>query len=306
VGGLVAWIGCAGAPRHDISTRLTTPEGALPAGVERAFALTTADGLSQPLDLVVDPAGRLLVLDGDGPDILVYDEGGRPLDRWSVSGSDDRWFFRPSVIGVSGLAVLLMDQGDQVIRRFDLRGQFQGTLLDLTSSDLARVIGFIQPADFVADEAGQVYITDREGHRVLVFDSSSRYVRQFGTFGAGAGQLRSPDAISVDPAGGLYVADIGNHRVQGIDGFGTPLRAVPIPDSTPDDPRIAVDVASLPGDVVLIADDRGRLTAISPSGRSLFSYHLPGLNRVAVGADGRIFVLAREPARVEALDVGGL
>lgn len=51
------------------------------------------------------------------------------------------------------------------------------------------------------------------------------YLGQFGSYGAGNGQLNYPDGIAVDALGNLYVADRFNHRVQKFDPRGTFLRA---------------------------------------------------------------------------------
>jgi len=44
-----------------------------------------------------------------------------------------------------------------------------------------------------------------------------KFLRTFGGPGSGPGQFLNPQGISVDPAGNIYVADTGNHRVQKFD-----------------------------------------------------------------------------------------
>ena len=72
--------------------------------------------------------------------------------------------------------------------------------------------------DFPSDLAispfnGDVYVVDRDNHRIQQFTSDGVFIRQFSSFGSGAGQLSSPHGIDIDSAGKLYVADRGNHRV---------------------------------------------------------------------------------------------
>ncbi len=72
--------------------------------------------------------------------------------------------------------------------------------------------------DFPSDLAigpfnGDVYVVDRDNHRIQQFTSEGVFIRAFGSFGSGAGQLSSPHGIDIDSAGKLYVADRGNHRV---------------------------------------------------------------------------------------------
>lgn len=47
-----------------------------------------------------------------------------------------------------------------------------------------------------------------------------RFLRTFGSPGSGPGQFVDPQGISVDPAGNIYVADTGNHRMQKFDSDG--------------------------------------------------------------------------------------
>jgi DNA-binding beta-propeller fold protein YncE len=50
------------------------------------------------------------------------------------------------------------------------------------------------------------------------------YLGQFGTNGAGAGQLSHSFSIATDPVNGnLYVADTGNHRIEAFTSTGTYL-----------------------------------------------------------------------------------
>jgi len=49
---------------------------------------------------------------------------------------------------------------------------------------------------------------------------SLQYLQTFGGTGSGPGQFLNPRGISVDPAGNIYVADTGNHRVQKFDAAG--------------------------------------------------------------------------------------
>ncbi len=53
-----------------------------------------------------------------------------------------------------------------------------------------------------------------------------KFVQAFGGPGGGPGQFLNPQGISVDPAGNVYVADTGNHRVQKLDSQGRYLAEI--------------------------------------------------------------------------------
>jgi DNA-binding beta-propeller fold protein YncE len=309
--GLLVGVACASSPRATGEPAGEPPPAAarnleLPAGVSLAFALDSRAGLGDPVDLVLDPQDRLIVLDQTGPDLVVFGDDGGLVDRWPVSGSSDRAFFRPTHLEASGLALFLMDPTERIILRFDLRGRYQAVALDLDAASLPDAIGFFEPAGLAVDNSGQLYVSDREGDRVLSFDASGRFVTAFGGFGGGVGQLRGPGALATDRAGRVYVADTANGRVSVFDGFGAPLRELPLPPGPGRlQPPAAVAIAVTRGDLVLVADALERLVALTPAGRVRFAMPAPGIRAAAGQPSGRFVLLRRDPVRIEALDLEG-
>ena len=57
------------------------------------------------------------------------------------------------------------------------------------------------------DVDDEVVIPDVRNHRVQVFDRDGNYVRQFGTYGEGDGQLEFPAAITSDSFGNILIAN---------------------------------------------------------------------------------------------------
>jgi len=71
--------------------------------------------------------------------------------------------------------------------------------------------------------------------------ASALYLRQFGSVGGGNGQFHGPWGVAVDSAGNVYVADVGNARVEKFSGIGTFMGAWPIYNPSGSPWEVAVD-----------------------------------------------------------------
>ncbi len=83
--------------------------------------------------------------------------------------------------------------------------------------------GLNRPSDVAWDRAGNIYIADGTGNnnRVAKFDKDGRFIAHWGSTGNGPGQFAGVKAIALDAQGNVYVADVGNKRIQVFDGNGT-------------------------------------------------------------------------------------
>jgi len=79
---------------------------------------------------------------------------------------------------------------------------------------------FNYPKGIAVDAQGHVYVTDSYNHRVQVFDTDGRFLREWGGQGNDPGRFQEPWGIAVDKAGNVYVADTWNHRIQKFDAEG--------------------------------------------------------------------------------------
>jgi DNA-binding beta-propeller fold protein YncE len=79
-----------------------------------------------------------------------------------------------------------------------------------------------------ADSRGNVYVTDPEGYRIIQFDATGNYIRNWGNYSAGTDGFGLPAGISVDQDGGIWVSDAGNNRLLH---FTLPEITAPEPDT---------------------------------------------------------------------------
>ena len=72
------------------------------------------------------------------------------------------------------------------------------------------------------DAAGNIFVVDGYTNaRVAKFDKTGRFDKSWGATGSEQGQFNIPHSIAVDAQGNVYVADMGNKRIQVFDNNGT-------------------------------------------------------------------------------------
>jgi DNA-binding beta-propeller fold protein YncE len=81
---------------------------------------------------------------------------------------------------------------------------------------------FSQPSDVAWDHAGNIYVADGLGNnnRIAKFDKDGKFLAHWGSTGSGQGQFNGVKAIAIDAHDNVYVADMGNKRIQVFDAQG--------------------------------------------------------------------------------------
>ena len=123
---------------------------------------------------------------------------------------------------VQGHTVMKWSTKGEVVLTLGTRGQ-SGNWDEAAGTRL-----LFEPADIAFAPNGDVFVVEGHGRgegRVLRFDRTGKFIRQFGSKGAEPGQFDQPHSILVTAQNQLLVADRENRRVQVFDLDGKFIKA---------------------------------------------------------------------------------
>ena len=83
---------------------------------------------------------------------------------------------------------------------------------------------FYQPNDVITAPNGDIFVSEGHGagnNRILKFDKTGKFVKEWGKLGSGPGEFDGPHALAMDSRGRLFVGDRNNNRIQIFDQNGT-------------------------------------------------------------------------------------
>ena len=175
-----------------------------------------------PVDIAVDAAGNLYVIDSTTKRLSKFDSSGNviaSIDIREVPASgeaSDPWGI--TVLGDGRVAVA--DTFGWRVRIFGEDLSLQSTFgQPPTMEGDPGPYELFGPRDTAIDALGRLWVTDTGHHRLMVYEGADNaFVMQVGDVqGSGAGQFSEPVGIDISPQGEVFVADMYNSRIQIVD-----------------------------------------------------------------------------------------
>ena len=173
-----------------------------------------ATHFNRPTFMAFLPDGSMFISDGyNGNRVVKLDKAGTFVTAWGELGQPGGRETRPNYFNVvHGIAadpvtrrIYVSDRGNRRMQVFDENGAF----LDQWPFNTPSSVNFLY-----ANGDGAVWAFDNPTEKVVKYDGDGRLLYAWGALGDYAGGFLNMHGASVDPDGNLYIADVGNARVQ--------------------------------------------------------------------------------------------
>jgi predicted membrane-bound mannosyltransferase/DNA-binding beta-propeller fold protein YncE len=167
-----------------------------------------------PRDLLVDNDGNLLVTDTGNKRIKVFDADGNFISQFGEFGLEDGQFNEPVGIALDRATnrLYVADTWNQRVQVFDYSN---GNFTHVDSWDISGWYGqsLVNKPYIAVGANSQVYITDPEAGRVLVYNPDGTFAYFFGGFDQSAANIGVAQAVAADAAGGMWLTDSQNNKL---------------------------------------------------------------------------------------------
>jgi len=162
------------------------------------------DQFNQPTDIAFGPKGEIYITDGYGNSrVMKFAANGKYLSQWGVPGTGRGQFDLPHAIVVDAKGrVIVGDRENDRVQVFNAAGK----LLEIWP-------GFA-PYGMELNSDGTLFVADGRASKILQVNSAGQVIGSWGKKGDGPGEFYLPHMLAFDAAGSLYIAEVGNKRLQ--------------------------------------------------------------------------------------------
>ncbi len=182
-----------------------------------------AGGFDAPKAVAVDSFGNMYVADSRNHRVQKLDAASGVWSEWGKSGGERGnglgEFNYPAGVAVDSIGnVYVADNQNHRIQKLTVASGVWsewGKSGGVAGNGLGE---FYYPSAVAVDSTGNVYVSDGLNNRVQKLTEATgiwtAWGKSGGGIGNGLGEFNYPMGVAVDSIGNVYVADLGNHRIQ--------------------------------------------------------------------------------------------
>lgn len=186
--------------------------------------IRTIEGIKEPWGLAASSQGQVFVADSSGSNgALLYSRTGELRGSYVQSlirvgfTSPEGYCYYPRGIAVDGNdGFILADTWCHRIQRFKLSSDLKEAKLDKSAGTEGNGDEqFKQPRGIRVNKTdGNVYVCDKDNHRIQVLDQQLQFKHSFGKEGDGLSDFRYPLDIDFDSKGNIYIVDCSHYVIK--------------------------------------------------------------------------------------------
>lgn len=232
------------------------------------------DAFKKPMDVTVS-SQFVYVTDTRNKRVQVFDLSGTPVFKFGKEGEGPGQFKFPyGIAGDNQGNIYVADLYNGCISVHDSKGKFIKYFAEKDPREK-----LIEAPGGLRIYNNRVYVTDIQQSKVLVFDLAGKKLQEIGKLGVKPGELRAPNAVTVDKEGNIYVVDTGNQRVQEFDKNGKFIREI---NGSKDGKGASLFVN--PRGIGI--DSRGNLVVVSNLTHFIYAFDKAGKQVYVLGGNG--------------------
>jgi hypothetical protein len=274
------------------------------------------DGQFQsPIDVDVAQNGDIYVIDEQNNRIQVFNSSMVFTAKWGTPGTGNGQFNFPFGIAIDPFGdVFVTDRNNDRVQKFDA----SGTFLTTWGTNGSGTGQFQDPRGICVNRSNQIYVVDSGNNRVQKFGIADGpvlpFVTEWGSPGAGPGQLSTPSDADVGASGVVYVIDRGNDRVQKYNAYGGFLGGWGSTGAGAGQFNNPQSLAVGPSESVFVSDfNNDRVQKFDSNGTFLLEWGTTGAGQgqfnepfgIDVDGSGNVYVTDRLNHRIQKFDNSG-
>jgi 4-amino-4-deoxy-L-arabinose transferase-like glycosyltransferase/sugar lactone lactonase YvrE len=179
--------------------------------------------LPLPRAVAADSQGNIYIYTETDSTISKYAPDGKKLASWQATGPDGKPTVEGSALVVKDDKLYFLDAASSGLITYDLDGKSEGSV---------KICACYSPRGFAFSNDGNLWTTDTGFGHIFKVDLKGQTIATMGEPGNAPGQFVEPASVWESPQGNLFVADVGNARMQSFTPDGTPLAQWPMGKGT--------------------------------------------------------------------------